>query len=77
MRGGTINKMTGGSMQPIVAWIQLHVHHIPAFEMYVTDLPFLSLRVTVEYKAAFLRSNKDHYFFAHRNLLSLETEKMF
>jgi hypothetical protein len=53
------------------------VHHVPAFEMNVTDLPFLPLRVAIEDKAAFLRSYEDHDLFSHNTLLLFETEKMF
>jgi hypothetical protein len=69
MGGRAIHKMTGGRMQTLVTRVHLDVHHIPAFELNITDLPFFALFIAFENKSALLRPNQDHNLFAHDHLL--------
>ena len=69
--------MTRCRMLTLIARVKLHVHHIPTFKVNIAGLPFLAFLIAVKNKATLVRSDEDHYLFAHDNLLPFETEYMF
>ena len=60
MGGGTIHKVTRRGVQTLIARVHLNVHHIPAFELDITDFPFFSFFIAFKDKTTLLRSDQHH-----------------
>ena len=54
-----------GGMQTLITGIHLHVHHVPALELNVADLPFLACGIARKDEAAFARAYQDIDLAAH------------
>ncbi len=62
VRGGTVDHVVHRRVQAPVARVVLHVHHAPALEVHIANLPVLAPGITAENEAALARTNQDFYF---------------
>src|SRR3989304_2289094 len=67
MRGRAVYEMAHCAVQPPIARIHAHMHHIPALEQDIADRPFLAIHVAGENETAFARAypNLDFRVVAH------------
>lgn len=68
MRGRAKDDVIDPRMQTPITRVELQMHHIPAFEVDVADLPLLPRGIAAENKSTLSCTNKNLYRFAHDNL---------
>ena len=62
MGAGTVHFVDHCGMQPAVARVEGHVHHIPGLKHQVADLPGFAILIAAENKGAFASADKDEHF---------------
>jgi len=62
MGAGTVHIVNHCGMQPTVALVEGHVHHIPGLEHQIADHPFFTVSITVEYEGALAGPDEQDHF---------------